>query len=368
MNDRRKDLQADQALGALGGDEVREFEQLLQGQGTSPSAAEKDRNALERAAAALDLAFTAARKPAAEALPTHLRSKILAAVAAAGPADAPAADAPAADPRFTLAPHAPGPEPIRRSWVQPAGWFAAAAAAGLALWLGAGSGELKAARDQSIAALEQATTQRDLANVTSKAASARAETLQTQLVGVRGELAQAREQLRSRETELLERTDQLMDERDTLAFSETALLGRIEQLEAELNGPDAASERSVLIDRDSLALDWQVLEDPLVADAGVSGDVVWNPAANAGYMRFAGLPANDPSEAQYQLWIFDSAINADTPIDGGVFDISGSGEVIVAIDPKIAVTDATMFAITLERPGGVVVSDRSRLLLLAQRG
>ncbi len=34
--------------------------------------------------------------------------------------------------------------------------------------------------------------------------------------------------------------------------------------------------------------------------AGVTGDVVWDPATNEGYMRFSGLPANDPNRERYR--------------------------------------------------------------------
>ncbi|MFG0257785.1 MAG: anti-sigma factor [Phycisphaerales bacterium JB043] len=97
----------------------------------------------------------------------------------------------------------------------------------------------------------------------------------------------------------------------------------------------------------------------------VEGDVVWSDEAQEGYMRFVGLAMNDPSVEQYQLWIFDSSRSAERPVDGGVFDVTESGEVIVPIDAKLSIDEATMFAITVERPGGVVVSDRSRLPLLA---
>ena len=78
------------------------------------------------------------------------------------------------------------------------------------------------------------------------------------------------------------------------------------------------------------------------------------------------LPVNDPSRRQYQLWIFDKSRSAEKPVDGGVFDVSSTGELIVPIDAKLAVTEAFLFAITAEKPGGVVVSDREDLLLLAQ--
>jgi hypothetical protein len=103
-------------------------------------------------------------------------------------------------------------------------------------------------------------------------------------------------------------------------------------------------------------------------DAAVTGEVLWSSAAQEGYMRFTGLAANDPTVEQYQLWIFDPT-RADwdsKPVDGGVFDVTPGGEVIVPIDPKLPVRDAVLFAVTVEKPGGVVVSERERLVLLAQ--
>jgi anti-sigma-K factor RskA len=82
-------------------------------------------------------------------------------------------------------------------------------------------------------------------------------------------------------------------------------------------------------------------------------------------MRIRGLAANDPTVEQYQLWIFDAERNADHPIDGGVFDVAADGEVVVPMDPRLPVGRATLFAVTVEKPGGVVVSSRERLPLLA---
>ncbi len=51
------------------------------------------------------------------------------------------------------------------------------------------------------------------------------------------------------------------------------------------------------------------------------------------------------------------------PVDGGVFDITGEGEVIVPIDAKLPIGTPAVFAITLEQPGGVVVSDGPLLVI-----
>ena len=100
----------------------------------------------------------------------------------------------------------------------------------------------------------------------------------------------------------------------------------------------------------------------------VSGDVVWNDAGQQGVMRLAGLPANDPAVSQYQLWIVDA--NRDQhPVDGGVFDAPRDGrEVLIPIDAKLGVERPTVFAITREKPGGVVVSAGPLLIVAARDG
>jgi len=99
---------------------------------------------------------------------------------------------------------------------------------------------------------------------------------------------------------------------------------------------------------------------------GVTGEVVWSDAKQAGYIRISGLPKNDPGREQYQLWIFDENQDPKTPIDGGVFDASSDGEIVIPIDAKIKVKNPKVFAITVERPGGVVVSKQEKVAALAK--
>ncbi len=96
----------------------------------------------------------------------------------------------------------------------------------------------------------------------------------------------------------------------------------------------------------------------------VSGDVIWSDAAQQGFLRLAGLPVNQPTAAQYQLWIIDPDRD-EQPVDGGVFDIASSGEVLIPIQAKLAVTQPQAFALTLEQPGGVVVSEGPLLVVAA---
>lgn len=109
---------------------------------------------------------------------------------------------------------------------------------------------------------------------------------------------------------------------------------------------------------------WQTTQDP--AASGVTGDVVWDPQSQNGFVRFRGLQANNSNELQYQLWIFDGTRDDRFPIDGGVFDIpEGQSEVIIPITAKLEVRDPAMFAVTIEKPGGSVVSSRDRIVVVA---
>ncbi|WP_405231567.1 anti-sigma factor domain-containing protein [Lentisalinibacter salinarum] len=146
-----------------------------------------------------------------------------------------------------------------------------------------------------------------------------------------------------------------------------ALLVVNRPLPEEPGGADPVEARAELMREEpgTMVLPWS---PPDIDEyAGVSGDVVWNNEKQEGYLRLAGMPANNPARSQYQLWIVDPERD-EQPVDGGVFDIpAGTGEVIVPIRAKLGVIDPQAFAITREQPGGVVVSD-GPLLVVASAG
>lgn len=154
------------------------------------------------------------------------------------------------------------------------------------------------------------------------------------------------------------------------------------------SGPATAAERraALLSVADVRQAGWVSLpSSPLAApaahrfDRGISGDVVWSDSRDEGYMRISGLAPNDPGEYEYQLWIFDAErpvgdlpqfrveglpeLLTQRPVDGGVFDVSTSGEVVIPIDAKLPVGKAVIFAVTVEPPGGSVVSQRDVVFL-----
>jgi anti-sigma-K factor RskA len=142
---------------------------------------------------------------------------------------------------------------------------------------------------------------------------------------------------------------------------------------AWLNVPRQASapmtyEQFVQATPDLVRSAWGDWAEPEIK--GVTGEVVWSPSRQQGFMVFKGLPINDPTKEQYQLWIVDERGLADATgqsarISGGVFNIAAGGEVVVPIDPALKVGKAQLFALTIEKPGGTWVSDMTRRVVAA---
>ncbi|MDB6086119.1 MAG: Anti-sigma-K factor rskA [Gammaproteobacteria bacterium] len=128
--------------------------------------------------------------------------------------------------------------------------------------------------------------------------------------------------------------------------------------------PSPAEERAALMARpDTMKVNLGATKDPIAA--GVSGDAVWDPVTQRGFLHFAGLPPNDPNVHQYQIWIFDGARDKRYPVDGGVFDVpANASEVVIPIRAALLVRAAKGFAVTVEKPGGVVVSGLHHVVVL----
>jgi hypothetical protein len=129
----------------------------------------------------------------------------------------------------------------------------------------------------------------------------------------------------------------------------------------------AEARAAMLAKSDSVKITLGPTKDP--AAKGMSGDAVWDPATQKGFLHFVGLASNDPAVQQYQLWIFDAARDQRYPIDGGVFDIpADANEVVIPINASLAVSKVAAFAVTAEKPGGVVVSARQHVVALGAAG
>jgi hypothetical protein len=144
-----------------------------------------------------------------------------------------------------------------------------------------------------------------------------------------------------------------------------------EKAAVTLPSPSAATEPDLAQQRDELL---RTAPDVVSAtwspgnmkDMKVTGDIVWSDSKQQGYMRFRGLPANDAAKTCYQLWIFDKTQDEATPIDGGIFDANSNGDLIVPIHANLHAEKPQMFAVTVEKHGGVMVSKREKIAALAK--
>jgi hypothetical protein len=140
-----------------------------------------------------------------------------------------------------------------------------------------------------------------------------------------------------------------------LWFSQFAENGEVKEIAL-------SRERLISTAEDLIQADWKDGKSPWREP--VTGDIVWSSMKQTGFMRFRGMPVNNPLQEQYQLWIIDP-LRDDEPIDGGVFDITSTNDVVIPVNAKLQVIKPAAFAITIEKPGGVVVSKQERLPLLA---
>ena len=100
---------------------------------------------------------------------------------------------------------------------------------------------------------------------------------------------------------------------------------------------------------------------------GVAGDVVWDNAKQVGFLTFTGLEPNDSRRHQYQLWIVDAARDERYPVDGGVFDVpAATSKVVIPVRATVPVREPLAFVVTVEKPGGAVVSGRERVVAVAR--
>ncbi|MEL6796200.1 MAG: anti-sigma factor, partial [Planctomycetota bacterium] len=132
----------------------------------------------------------------------------------------------------------------------------------------------------------------------------------------------------------------------------------------------AATPRRPRSTDDLTRWDWASWNETSAGDAyaGVTGEVIWSEDAQEGYMVLEGMPTNDPSAEQYQLWVIESSRGVPLevpPVDGGVFDVDDVGKVVIPIRAALPATEVVAFAVTVERPGGVVVSDQARRAVIA---
>lgn len=128
--------------------------------------------------------------------------------------------------------------------------------------------------------------------------------------------------------------------------------------------PSLQQRRATVLasERTAVHRPWQHGPSPLRGE--VTGDVVWCPGRQEGWLSVRGLPPLGP-ERCYQLWIVDRRREG-APVDGGVFTVADAAtETLVAIDAKLPIGEAAAFVVTVEPAGGVVVSKQEHVVAVA---
>ena len=140
--------------------------------------------------------------------------------------------------------------------------------------------------------------------------------------------------------------------------------------------PTSEAELTTWIDGRPNAIRWDWAPGLVEPDEDATGMVTFDPDSQEGYMLIKGLEPNDPRFEQYQLWIWDQEREPDPanpapladnvhPVDGGVFDVNSEGEAVIPITAKLVVDTPYLFAVTVERPGGVAKSEKLRVPIIA---
>ena len=101
-------------------------------------------------------------------------------------------------------------------------------------------------------------------------------------------------------------------------------------------------------------------------DKEVVGEMVWSNAEQKGFAHFKNLPANDTAKETYQMWIVDGGRAEKKPLSAGVFNVRQSGEITVPVNAQLKVEKPQAIAVTVEKPGGVVVSDLGKVVATAK--
>ena len=140
--------------------------------------------------------------------------------------------------------------------------------------------------------------------------------------------------------------------------------------------PTSATELASWIGDRPSAVRWDWAPGFGDCDDEATGMVTFDPDSQEGYMLIKGLTPNDPRVQQYQLWIWDEERDPNPtdlqplaenvhPVDGGVFDVNADGEAVIPIRASLVVNKPYLFAVTVERPGGVAKSEKSAVPLIA---
>lgn len=124
------------------------------------------------------------------------------------------------------------------------------------------------------------------------------------------------------------------------------------QLEASYEGSDKlTSELAALREQNALShMEIAMLQSSLEGYKQGVAVVVWDGEKGEGILKLEKMPPLD-TQKDYQLWVVDT--KNPVPVNAGVVKVDQNGYARVGFKPMQEVTEASKFALSVERKGGV---------------
>lgn len=88
--------------------------------------------------------------------------------------------------------------------------------------------------------------------------------------------------------------------------------------------------------------------------------VVWDSNAQQGQLKMDKMPPVQPNK-DYQLWVIDKGKTK--PVDAGVVKVNDRGRATITFKPAQPITDASRFAVSVEKEGGVPEGEGSIIMI-----
>ncbi len=99
-------------------------------------------------------------------------------------------------------------------------------------------------------------------------------------------------------------------------------------------------------------------------DDGTEAELVFDPAADCGFLAVSGLDPSAHSDCQYQLWVFDAGRADPHPVNGGLFDVQtvqAGAKIVIPVSTRLPVKNPVAFAVSVEPRGGSVITEPQRI-------
>jgi anti-sigma-K factor RskA len=160
------------------------------------------------------------------------------------------------------------------------------------------------------------------------------------------------ERLRVEREELVQQVARWREREEALRVQNTTLAEQRTDLEKKV----AELERLGTLSQLRVA----TLTSKLPSAPGAAATVVWDPEKQQGILKVANAPTLG-ADKDYQLWLVDPAYKQ--PVDGGVFSVDEKGTTEFTFRPKLRITSANAFAVSLERKGGVPKAEGPMVLV-----